>query len=94
MSSYVYILTNKWNTILYIGSTTDLVQRVYSHKEKFLPGFTNKYNITKLVYYEIHESRVNAYHRERQMKKWRREWKIRLIEENNPEWNDLYTEII
>ena len=86
---YVYILTSKQNGTLYIGMTSNLIKRVWQHKNKFIPGFTEKYNVIELVYYEIHEDPINAIIREKQIKKWNRAWKISLIESDNPEWNDL-----
>ena len=90
---YVYILASKRNGTLYIGVTSKLVQRIWRHKNKFLEGFTKKYNVNKLVYYEVHPNAENAIAREKQMKKWRRAWKIRLIEGENPDWKDLYDDI-
>ena len=77
---YVYIMTNEHNTVLYTGVTRDLKKRVYQHKEKLVNGFTKKYNIRNLVYFEQHETMDSAITREKQLKKWRREWKINLIE--------------
>lgn len=91
---YVYILTNKSNTVLYIGVTNNLVRRVYEHKTKLVEGFTQKYNVHKLVYYEIFEEIQSAITREKQLKKWKRKWKNELIERANPLWKDLYGEII
>ncbi|MFQ6703031.1 MAG: GIY-YIG nuclease family protein [Alphaproteobacteria bacterium] len=91
---YVYILTNKPMGTLYIGSTTDLVGRIWQHKNKAIPGFTSKYNIDKLVYYEWHDSLNNMVLRERQLKKWNRNWKYRLIIQKNPDWNDLYNDVL
>lgn len=90
MQYYVYIMTNKLNGTLYTGVTNDLIKRIYQHKEKIIPGFTSKYDINHLVYYEIHENIISAITREKQIKKWNREWKINLIEKDNPKWNDLY----
>jgi len=87
---YVYIMTNKNNRVLYTGVTNDLKRRVYEHKEKFVSGFTGKYNVTKLVYYEILEDPENAILREKQIKAGSRQKKIDLIEGFNKEWNDLY----
>ena len=86
---YVYILTNKLNTVLYIGVTSDLICRIYEHKNKFVEGFTEKYNLTKLVYYEVTNDIESAIKREKQLKNWHREWKINLVESFNPEWEDL-----
>ncbi len=90
---YVYILASKRNGILYIGVTSDLVQRIWQRKNKMVKGFTKKYNVDRLVYYETHSNVESAITREKQMKKWRRAWKIRLIEGENPDWNDLYDDI-
>ena len=86
---YVYLLANKRNTTLYLGVTNDLKRRVAEHKLHINSGFSDKYNTEKLVYFEIHEQIYDAIRREKQMKKWRREWKNALINELNPEWNDL-----
>ena len=86
---YVYILASKRNGTLYIGVTSNLVQRTWQHKEGQVEGFSKKYGIKNLVYFEVHESAESALTREKQMKKWERAWKIRLIERNNPEWRDL-----
>ncbi|MFC1898331.1 GIY-YIG nuclease family protein [Candidatus Cloacimonadota bacterium] len=88
-SYYVYIVTNKRNGTLYIGVTSDLLRRINEHKNKLVPGFTSKYNLTKLVYYEEADDVTIAIKREKQMKKWNRKWKIELIEKENLEWNDL-----
>ena len=87
---YVYILCNKRNGTLYTGITSDLIKRIYEHKNNLVEGFTRKYNIHRLVWYEIHETAETAISREKQIKAWKRQWKLRLIEENNPKWNDLY----
>ncbi len=88
-SYYVYILTNKINTVLYIGVTNDLQRRVYEHKNKLVEGFSAKYNLSKLVYFEETGSIESAINREKQLKRWHRDWKINLIKENNPEFYDL-----
>jgi putative endonuclease len=90
---YVYILANKRNGTLYIGVTSDLVKRVWEHKNHLVDGFTKKYNVDKLVYYEIHQNSVQAIGREKRLKYWKRDWKIALIEKQNPEWNDLYDDL-
>ena len=90
----VYILTNKNNTTFYIGVTNNLQRRIWEHKNKFVNGFTQKYNINKLVYYETTESIETALNREKQLKRWHRQWKINLITENNPYYEDLYFQII
>ncbi|MDO8489709.1 MAG: GIY-YIG nuclease family protein [Candidatus Omnitrophota bacterium] len=91
---YVYILTNTKNTVLYTGVTGNLVKRVYEHKDKEVKGFAEKYNVHKLIYYEIFEDMMNAIIREKQIKGWLRSKKISLIEKANPDWNDLYLSII
>ena len=90
---YVYIMTNKRNTVLYTGVTNDLARRVYEHKEKLADGFTKKYNIVKLVYYEVLEDIENAILREKQIKAGSRQKKIQLISNVNKEWRDLYEEL-
>ncbi len=94
MSYYTYILFNQRNGTLYIGVTADLVKRVYEHKHHIFKGFTEKYNIDKLAYYEIHQDINEAIRREKQLKAWKRSWKLELIEQNNPDWKDLYHEIL
>ncbi|WP_321286528.1 GIY-YIG nuclease family protein [uncultured Sunxiuqinia sp.] len=89
MSYYVYILTNKPDGVLYIGFTNYLERRIKEHKTKQVKGFTYKYNLSKLVYFEEFENSFEAFQRERQMKKWKRQWKLNLINEMNPEWKDL-----
>ena len=89
----VNILASKRNGTLYVGITSDLVKRVWNHKNGLVDGFTKKYGIKMLVYYENHENAQSAIIREKQIKKWRRLWKLRLIEEKNPEWRDLYDDI-
>jgi putative endonuclease len=91
---YVYILASKKNGTLYLGMTNDLVRRVYEHKNNLLEGFSKKYNIHHLVYFEVCEDIRAAIQREKNIKKWRRQWKIELIEKSNPDWKDLYFEII
>lgn len=86
---YVYILTN-WNKkVMYIGMTNNLERRVYEHKNKLIDGFTKKYNVNKLVYYEISNSSISAIVREKEIKKWRREKKNKLVESKNPEWKEI-----
>ncbi len=87
---YVYILASKTNSVLYIGVTNDLKRRIYEHKSKLNKGFTFKYNVDRLVYYEHFVSINDAIKREKRMKKWNRKWKNDLITEFNPEWKDLY----
>ena len=86
---YTYIMASCRNGTLYTGSTDDLPKRVFSHKEGAGSTFTTKYNVDMLVWFESHESRNAAFKRERQIKEWRRAWKLRLIEETNPGWRDL-----
>ena len=86
----VYILTNKRNGTLYIGVTSDLLKRVWQHKENLVDGFTKRYHVHKLVWYEVHSRMEHAIQREKQLKEWHRPWKLRLIEEKNPNWTDLY----
>ena len=92
--AFVYILASDRNGTLYIGVTSDLVQRIFQHKNKFVPSFTEKYGVDKLVWLEACDSIEGAIVREKQIKKWKREWKINLIEATNPYWNDLYDSIV
>jgi putative endonuclease len=87
---YVYILSSQRRGTLYIGVTSNLIKRVYEHRNGLVDGFTKKYGVHQLVYYEVTKDAETALLRERQMKKWHRLWKLRLIEEHNPEWIDLY----
>ena len=91
---YVYILTNKGHNVLYTGVTRDLVKRVYEHKNKLAEGFTKKYNLDQLVYYEIFDGIENAIQREKQFKGWLRSKKIALVEQMNPKWEDLYLKLL
>ena len=91
---YVYILASKKNGTLYLGVTNDLAKRVYEHKNNLVDGFTKKYSVHCLVYFEVCEDVRVAIQREKNIKKWRRRWKIELIEKNNPDWRDLYFEVI
>ncbi len=90
----VYILASKKHGTLYIGVTSNLVRRVWEHKNDQVEGFTKKYSVHDLVWYEIHETMESAIHREKRFKEWKREWKIKRIEELNPQWRDLYEDII
>ena len=92
-SSYVYILASSRNGTLYTGVTTDLIKRVWEHKQGIIDGFTKKYNVKQLVWYEQHNSIESAINREKALKEWQRKWKLRIIEELNPNWNDLYCSI-
>jgi len=91
--SFVYLLASKPYGTLYCGSTTDLLRRVWEHRNKTVPGFTARYGVSRLVWYEVHEMLATARKRERQIKDWRRDWKIALIEKDNPHWIDLYSEL-
>lgn len=91
---YFYMLASKNHGALYTGVTNNLVRRTYEHKEHIVPGFTSKYMVHKLVYYEIYSDIRDAIEREKQVKKWNRVWKERLIGNFNPNWNDLYDKII
>ena len=90
---YVYILASKKNGTLNIGVTSNLIQRIWQHKNNQVEGFTEKYSVHFLVYFEQHEMMESAITREKQMKKWRRDWKIKLIEKSNPLWEDLWLKI-
>ncbi|MBP9692320.1 MAG: GIY-YIG nuclease family protein [Alphaproteobacteria bacterium] len=89
MNYYMYMLCSQRNGTLYIGVTNNLARRIYEHKSKITSGFTEKYNVDKLVYMEVYPSIREAIQREKCLKKWNRNWKIRLIEQANPEWKDL-----
>jgi putative endonuclease len=91
---YVYILASKRNGTLYIGVTGNLIKRIYEHKNNLVEGFTKKYKIHLLVYYESTNDVRSALSREKQLKKWNRRWKLRIIEEFNPEWKDLYGKLL
>ena len=90
----IYILASKRNGTLYIGVTSDIKKRVWEHREGVVDGFTKKYNVHMLVYYELFDEMYDAITREKRLKKWNRAWKIRLIEEKNPGWDDLWYEIL
>ncbi len=90
---FVYILASREGGTLYIGVTSDLAGRVHTHREDLVAGFTRRYGVHMLVWYEPHGSAETAITREKQLKKWNRAWKIRLIEERNPHWDDLYPEL-
>jgi len=91
---YVYILASRPGGTLYVGVTNDLVRRIYEHKNGFVEGFTKRYNIHRLVYFEVYSSIHDALQREKNIKHWPRAWKTRLILQSNPTWRDLYEEII
>jgi putative endonuclease len=90
---YVYLLASRRDGVIYIGMTNNLVRRVWEHKTNAVDGFTKKYNVHRLVWYEVADTARAAITREKQLKKWNRAWKIQLIEKTNPEWRDLYDEI-
>jgi putative endonuclease len=90
---YVYLTASGKHGTLYLGVTNNLVRRIHEHKSKALPGFTSQYDVTRLVWYEVYDDPSNAITREKDIKKWRRDWKIRLIEDDNPDWSDLYSSI-
>jgi putative endonuclease len=90
----VYILASKRNGTLYIGVTSELVKRVWEHKNNMVEGFTERYNVHRLVWYELHDSMESAITREKRLKNWKRKWKLELIEKSNPSWQDLYNTII
>ena len=92
-SYYVYILASKRNGTLYIGLTNDLKKRVYEHNNSFVEGFTNKYSVHSLVYFEQCNDIESVIKREKQLKKWNRKWKLELIERENPQWKDLYEDL-
>ncbi len=91
---FIYILASKRNGTLYIGVTNDLMRRVYEHKKKLVKGFTSKYDVGRLIYYEEYKDITEAITREKRLKKWNRRWKLNLIEKVNPKWRDLYNEIM
>jgi putative endonuclease len=91
---YVYIMASAKNGTLYIGVTSNLIQRVWQHKEGIFAGFTKKHNVKTIVWYEQHESMESAIRREKNLKKWNRKWKLELIESMNPNWRDLYLDLI
>ena len=93
MSFFVYMLASRRNGTLYIGMTDDLIRRVWEHRTGAVPGFTRKYGVKMLVWFEQHETREAALMRERQLKKWNRAWKLELIERQNTSWRDLWDEL-
>ena len=90
---YVYLLASGRHGTLYLGVTNDLIRRIYEHRTKAVPGFTSRYGVNRLVWFESYGDPVSAITREKQIKKWRRDWKIALIERDNPDWADLYDAI-
>ena len=93
-NGYIYIITNKKNGTLYIGVTSNLIKSIYAHKQKLVDGFSKRYGLSILVYFESFETIVDAIKREKQLKQWQRQWKITLIEKENENWDDLYESII
>ena len=93
MAYYVYLLASRKDGSLYLGVTNDLIRRIYEHRTKAVRGFTSKYNITRLVWFEIYDDPISAISREKEIKKWKRAWKTQLIEARNPLWDDLYESI-
>jgi putative endonuclease len=93
VGGFVYILASARNGTLYTGSARDLPARMHEHRDGVFRGFTRKYGVTRLVWFETHQSVAAAYKREQQIKRWRRDWKLALIEKINPQWRDLYDEI-
>jgi len=93
MSFFVYMLASRRNGTVYVGMTDNLVRRLWERRNGLIPGFTKKYGVKVLVWYELHGTRESAFQRERQLKKWNRAWKLRLIEEMNPQWRDLADEV-
>ena len=91
---FVYIMSNRKKGILYIGVTSNLVARISQHKNELIEGFTKKYHLHNLIYYEVHENAESAITREKHLKQWKRNWKIDLIEKMNPQWRDFYQDII
>ena len=91
---FIYIITNKTNKVVYIGVTSDLRRRIYEHRNKLFPGFSSKYNLNKLVYYEHFQNIDDAIVREKRLKKWKRNWKNDLIQTINPGWRDLYPDVL
>lgn len=86
---YIYIITNRKDGVLYIGVSNDLERRMFEHKNKLIKGFSSRYNLDKLIYFEVYQYINDAIKREKNMKKWKRAWKVKLIEESNPSWKDL-----
>jgi len=90
---FVYLMASRKDGTLYLGVTRDLVRRVYEHKTKAAPGFTSRYGVDRLVWFKTYDDPITAIEREKDIKKWRRAWKVRLIEETNLDWRDLYSDI-
>ena len=94
MQPCVYILASRRNGTLYVGVTSNLVKRIWEHKNNVVQGFTQKYGVHMLVWFELHETMESAIRREKAIKEWKRDWKLKLIEQQNPAWRDLYSEIL
>ena len=94
MSAYIYIMSNKPQGTIYVGVTSDVIKRVYEHKNAYVDSFTKRYNLKQLVYYEVHDDINEAIKREKQLKNWKRVWKVELIVKMNPNWNDLYESLV
>ncbi len=90
MNYFVYIIASRKDGAIYIGVSNNIIRRIYEHRNKLVPGFASKYNITRLVWFEMYDDPISAISREKELKKWKRSWKIQLIEAENPQWNDLY----
>ena len=93
MSYYVYLIASRKDGAIYLCVTNNIVRRIYEHRIKAVPGFASRYNITQLVWFEIYDDPISAISREKEMKKWKRDWKVALIEAQNPQWSDLYESI-
>jgi putative endonuclease len=93
MAYYVYLIASRKDGAIYVGVTNDIVRRIYEHRIKAVPGYASRYNITRLVWFEIYDDPISAISREKELKKWKRSWKVQLIEAQNPAWNDLYETI-
>ena len=94
MQPCVYLLASRRNGTLYVGVTSNLVKRIWEHKNNVVQGFTQKYGVHMLVWFELHETMESAIRREKAIKEWKRDWKLKLIEQQNPAWRDLYSEIL
>ncbi|NNJ94424.1 MAG: GIY-YIG nuclease family protein [Halobacteria archaeon] len=92
--AYIYILASRRNGTLYVGVTSNLIKRIYEHRTEYVEGFSKKYHVHRLVYYEVCPDITSAIVREKQLKKWKRHWKLQLIEKTNPQWNDLYPTLL
>lgn len=90
---YVYILASRKNGTLYIGMTGNLTRRIYEHRQGLQPGFSRRHSVKRLVWYEVHDTALTAIQREKNLKEWKRAWKVELIEKSNPDWNDLYRQL-